>query len=174
RTAGIRDDAYHRTRRGLAHEPQVLPHCRLTRPQLPRETLGHDDNRRSSVDVTAVERPSRSQRQPYGVEIAVADNVVMDAVLRAGPRAVRDLVHPQRSGQRRDPGIGHTAYVASVPQRRGERLETARAFRETVGGGDGVDLEKEVVASEDILDVPTRSEERRVGKECGARWSPTH
>ena len=38
----------------------------------------------------------------------------------------------------------------------------------------GINAEIDITRYKSITDVLTRSEERRVGKECRSRWSPYH
>src|ERR1022692_1789720 len=51
----------------------------------------------------------------------------------------------------------------------GVDIETAPAF----GSGDQK-IAKLMLLAEFVEQCPTRSEERRVGKECRSRWSPYH
>ena len=79
------------------------------------------------------------------------------------------FAHP---GQKRNVGIAWTSPIA------GELLVTGRVADAHPSGGDGVSFELSHVAAADLgqalADLGSRSEERRVGKECRSRWSPYH
>ena len=42
------------------------------------------------------------------------------------------------------------------------------------GSNDGIEVDMNVMAGSGLVGIVTRSEERRVGKECRSRWSPYH
>ena len=63
----------------------------------------------------------------------------------------------------------YTAYTGMVnEQNRMDIMTNNLANASTVG------YKKEGSTSQSFNDVLTRSEERRVGKECRSRWSPYH
>src|SRR5882672_12756910 len=83
------------------------------------------------------------------------------------------------------PGMLHAAVLrASVPSGRIVRLDVSRAARmpgvravvtaTDAPGKIGIGIADHPLFAHNLIRYDSRSEERRVGKECRSRWSPDH
>ena len=105
------------------------------------------------------------------------EKVVVDAPL-AGSELVRDdpgyegdeEQMPQDRGLWDTGGLGPSPLKSQLPHQRDEAPELGFC-----GAGQHLPRGRQLDAGDLLVNLPlTRSEERRVGKECRSRWSPYH
>ena len=141
-------------------------------------------NETQEIFIPVAERLGDQVIEFQNVSKAYGDRLLIDNLsFQIPPGAIVGIIGPNGAGkstifrmitgrEKPDSGeikIGHTVHIAYVDQSR-ESLQGDKTVWEDVSGG----LDIMNVGKFEMQSRRSRSEERRVGKECRSRWSPYH